>query len=80
MVSNNLYMVKTWTGERKPVKKIVMYPERDPKGNIFFKIEGQLNTDYFMISYDYNQEKAKTDFTELLDAFMKFQIDNLQVD
>lgn len=80
MFSNNLYMVKTWTGDIKPVKKIAIFPERDQQGDIFFKIEGHLNGDYFMINYYYDQEKAVNEFYKLLDGLMKFQISNLQTD
>jgi hypothetical protein len=66
-------MVKTWTGEEKPVKKIVLFPERDNSGDIFYKIEGQLNTDYFMINYYYDPDQAKSEFTKLLEALMRFQ-------
>lgn len=77
MIANTVYMVKTWTGEEKPVKKIVLFPERGPKGEIFYKIEGQLNTDYFMIHYYYDKEIAKAEFLKLLDALMNFQSDIL---
>lgn len=77
MIANSVYMVKTWTGEVKPVKKIVLFPERDSSGEIFYKIEGQLNTDYFMISYFYDQEQAKKEYYRILDSFMTFQINNL---
>ncbi|MDF2844771.1 MAG: hypothetical protein K0R00_3197 [Herbinix sp.] len=77
MIANNVYMVKTWTGDTKPVKKIAMFPERGPFGDIFYKIEGQLNTDYFMISYHYDLEDAKIVFAKLLDELIKFQIDYL---
>jgi hypothetical protein len=66
-------MVKTWTGEEKSVKKIALFPERDGSGDIFYKIEGQLNTDYFMINYYYDPEQAKSEFTKLLEALMSFQ-------
>lgn len=73
MIANNVYMVKTWTGEEKSVKKIALFPERDNSGTIFYKIEGQLNTDYFMINYYYDKEKAKIEFTRLLDTLMNYQ-------
>jgi hypothetical protein len=73
MIANSVYMVKTWSGEEKPVKKIALFPERDNSGNIFYKIEGQLNTDNFMISYFYDPEQAKSEFTKLLEALVNFQ-------
>lgn len=78
MMDNNVYMVKTWTGEEKPCKKIVMFPERDPKGGIFYKIEGQLNTNYFMIHYYYDREQALNTFHRLLEDLINFQIINLE--
>jgi hypothetical protein len=73
MMASNVYLVNTWTGENKAVKKIALFPERDSKGEIFYKIEGQLNTDYFMISYYYDREQALTEFSVLLDALMNYQ-------
>lgn len=67
-------MVKTWTGEEKGCKKIALFPERDSTGELFFKIEGQLNTDHFMISYYYDKDLAKTEFLRLLDAMMIHQV------
>lgn len=78
MLSNNLYMVNTWTGEPKPVKKITMFPEVDQKGTVFYKIEGQLNTDYFMISYSYDKDKAREEYDKLLDSIIEFQINGLK--
>ena len=77
MVANSVYMVKTWTGEEKPLKKVVMFPEIDQSGIVFYKIEGQLNIDYFMINYYYDREKATDEFLKLLDALINFQTDYL---
>jgi hypothetical protein len=78
MITNNVYLVKIWTGEEKPIKKIVMYPERDGNGIIFYKIEGQLNTDFFMISYSYDKQIAYETFHKLLDKLFDYQIRYLQ--
>jgi hypothetical protein len=78
MISNIVYPVKTWTGEEKLVKKIVIYPERDGNGIIFYKIEGQLNTDFFMISYFYDKQTAYETFHKLLDKLVDYQIRYLQ--
>ncbi len=77
MQSNNLYMVNTWSGELKPVKKITFFPEIDQQGNVFYKIEGQLNLDYFMISYSYDKDKAKAEYDRLLNEFIEFQEKNM---
>ncbi len=77
MFANNLYMVNTWAGEIKPVKKIALFPEVDQKGNVFYKIEGQVNTDCFMISYSYDKDKAKKDYDQLLEQLIEFQEKNL---
>jgi hypothetical protein len=71
-------MVKTWTGEEKGCKKIALFPERDGSGEVFYKIEGQLNTDYFMINYYYDKELAKKEFLRLLDAMMSQQVQSLR--
>lgn len=73
MLSNNLYMVNTWAGDVKPVKKITFFPEVDQEGLVFYKIEGQLNMDYFMISYSYDKDKAKTEYDRLLGELVEFQ-------
>lgn len=79
MMDDNMFTVRTWTGEIKQVKKIVLFPELDViSGDIFYKIEGQLNLDYFMISYHYDRDKAMQVFTGLLDDLMNFQVNNLQ--
>lgn len=77
MIANNVYTVRTWTGEEKPCKKITLFPERDSFGEIFYKIEGQLNTDYFMIDYSYDKEKALTEFLHLHEEMINFQVDYL---
>lgn len=71
----NVFSIKTWTGDEKKVKKITLYPEIDEKGEIFFKIEGQINTEYFMINYNYDKELAIKEFYKLLDEFIQFHID-----
>ena len=78
IVLNDLFTVKTWTGEVKPVKKIVLFPEIDQSGDIFYKIEGQLNLDYFMIDYSYNHIEAKEKYLTLLDELIEYQIKSLQ--
>lgn len=80
MLDFNSFMVKTWYGEEKPVKKIVLFPERDQKGEVFYKIEGQLNLEYFMISYTYDKDKAIADFNKLLMELIDFQTNNLIAD
>lgn len=74
MLNNNVYMVKTWTGEVKPCKKVVLFPELDQSGTVFYKIEGQLNTDYFMIAYSYDLTIALSEFNRILTDFMESQI------
>lgn len=79
MLDHNVFAVKIWTGEIKPVKKIVLFPELDViSGEIFYKIEGQLNLDYFMISYHHDRDEALQVFTGLLNDLMEYQIHNLQ--
>jgi hypothetical protein len=78
MIANSAFIVKTWTGEEKACKKVALYPERDGSGELFYKIEGQLNTDYFMISYYYDQEQAKKEYYLILDSLMAYQIKDLQ--
>ena len=78
MLDHNVFTVKTWTGEIKQVKKIVLFPELDNKGEIFYKIEGQLNLDHFMIGYYYDRDKAMQVFTGLLNDLMEYQVHNLQ--
>jgi hypothetical protein len=73
MIANNVFIVKTWTGEEKACKKVALFPERDGSGELFYKIEGQLNTDYFMISYYYDKELAKAEFLKLLDDLVNYQ-------
>lgn len=77
---NQMYTVKIWSGEMKPVKKITMYPEKDKQGDIFYKIEGQFNLDYFMIGYYYDKDKAKDAFGKLLNALIDFQAETLLTD
>jgi hypothetical protein len=78
MLDHNVFTVRIWTGEEKQVKKIALFPEMDNKGEVFFKIEGQLNLDHFMINYYYDRDKALQVFTELLDDLMEYQVHNLQ--
>lgn len=74
MVTNHLFIIKTWAGDEKSVKKIVFFPEIDNKGELFYKIEGQLNTDFFMINYYYDEDIAKAEYYKLLDEMVKFQV------
>ena len=78
MITNSIFTVKTWTGEEKGCKKIALFPERDDSGVVFYKIEGQLNTDYFMINYYYDKGLAKKEFLRLLDAMMNQQVQSLR--
>ena len=73
VIDNNVFMVKTWTGEVKPVKKVVLFPEKDKKGEVFYKIEGQINLDYFMINYYYDREKAQLEYNRLFSELFEFQ-------
>jgi hypothetical protein len=78
MVDFNAMMVKTWTGEEKPVKKIAFFPEKDPEGELFYKIEGQNNGNIFMVQYSYDREKAWDEYINLLTKLIDFQVNNLQ--
>lgn len=73
----NALMVKTWTGEEKPAKKIVFFPEADEKGDIFYKIEGWNNESYFMIDYSYKKDIVWGKYIELLQRLIDFQAKNL---
>lgn len=69
--------VITWTGEEKSVRKIAFFAEKDQKGDIFFKIEGQNNSSQFMVDYSYDRSKALKKYLELLDKLIDSQVLNL---
>jgi hypothetical protein len=77
LLDYNSLMVKTWTGEEKPVKKMTFFAEKDNKGEVFYKIEGQNNKDSFMIQYYYNKEQGLNEYIELLDILVNSQVKNL---
>jgi hypothetical protein len=79
MLDYNALMVKTWTGEEKPVKKLAFFPEKDPEGELFYKIEGQNNGSFFMIQYYYDRKRAWDDYIKLLTQLTEFQVNNLKL-
>ena len=73
----NALLVKTWTGEEKPVKKVLFFPETDQNGDLFYKIEGWDNNSCFMISYSHDKVKAWKEYIELLQRLTEFHVNNL---
>jgi hypothetical protein len=71
------FKVKAFDGQEKEVKKIALFPEKDKDGEIFYKIEGWMNTSYCMIYFSYNRQQAWEKYLELLEDLVNFQVDNL---
>jgi hypothetical protein len=71
------FKVKAYDGEEKEVKKITLFPEKDGYGDIFYKIEGWLNTSYCMIYFSYDRTQTWEKYLELLQELVDYQVDNL---
>lgn len=77
MTDAKTFKVKAFDGQEKEVKKITLFPEKDKSGEIFYKIEGWMNTSYCMIYFSYDRQQATEKYLELLEDLVNFQVDNL---
>lgn len=71
-------MIKTWAGEIRGAKKITFFVEKDNKGELFYKIEGQNNTEFFMIQYKREREEAWEIYIKLMNELVDNQEKNLK--
>lgn len=80
MLGYRTFTVTTWSGKEMPVKKIAFFADKDQQGKVFYKIEGQNSSSFYMINFYYDRETAFEDYLKLLDALITSQVNNLQID
>lgn len=70
--------VKTYGGINKEVNKLAIFAETDQFGHVFYKIEGQNNSDLHAIKFVYDMDKAIEGFTELVRTVLTDQTEKLE--
>lgn len=72
--------VRTFEGMEKEVVKLAIFAEVDPKGEVFYNIQGQTPTSQSMVAYGYDQREILEKFVKIATGVLQGQTEALQKD